>query len=41
VVLAWELSSSSKVFDPYPESNDQILAAFTFPVGGSIVSKRT
>jgi hypothetical protein len=39
----WEASSSSKVFDPYPESTDQILAAFAFggaTFGESIVTSR-
>jgi hypothetical protein len=35
-----KLSSSSNVFDPYPESTDQILAALLFGGGGSIVIAR-
>jgi hypothetical protein len=36
-----KFSSSSSVFDPYPESTDQILAALLFGGGGSIVIERS
>lgn len=39
---AWKVSSSSKVFDPYPESKDQMLGALVLGAksfGDNIVAK--